>query len=224
MMNHDGESVDFHKDLKTRGCPVCNYINEVVLDFFFQWISAFANHEAVQEEYAAALGFCPAHTWQLESIASPRGFSAGYSKLLERLAGKLSDLTGSPAHLAEGVERLIKRDHCSVCVLMRDAEKSYIEQLAIFLRKKEGRDSYGRSQGVCLRHLASLLSVLSDEETSKYLLSQAAHRFNEAAKDMKSYVVKYAALERHLLTRNEKDAWSRAMIHVAGLKWIIAPN
>lgn len=224
MINHDGEIVDFHEDLKTRGCPVCNYMNEVVLNFFSQWASAFANHEEVQEEYAAALGFCPAHTWQLESIASPRGISAGYPKLLERLARELSDLAGSPAHAADGVERLIKRDHCSVCVLMRDAERSYIEQLAVFLKGKEARESYGRSQGVCLRHLASLLSVLPDEETAKYLLSQAAHRFNEAAKDMKSYVLKYDALERYLLTRNEKDACRRALIHVAGLKWVIAPR
>lgn len=224
MKNHDGESVDFHEDLKTRGCPVCNYMNEVVLDFFSQWISAFVNHEAVQEEYAAALGFCPAHTWQLESIASPRGISAGYPKLLERLARELSDITGSPAHLAEGVERLIKRDHCSVCVLMRDAEKSYIEQLAIFLGETKGRELYGRSQGVCLRHLASLLSVLPDEETLIFLLSQAAHRFNEAAKDMKSYAFKYDSLERYLLTRNEKDACRRALIHVAGLKWVSAPK
>lgn len=223
-MNNDGESVDFHEDLKTQGCPVCNYMNENVLEFFSQWISAFAKHEAVQEEYAAALVFCPAHTWQLESIASPRGISAGYPKLLERLARELSDLAGSPAHPAAGVERLIKRDHCSICVLMCDAEKFYIEQLAAFLKVKEGRDCYGRSRGVCLRHLASLLSVLSDEETAKLLLSQAADRFKEAAKDMKSYALKYDAHERYLLTRNEKDACRRALIHVAGYKWIIAPR
>ncbi len=41
---------------------------------------------------------------------------------------------------------------------------------------------------------------------------------------MKSYALKYDAHERYLLTRNEKDACRRALIHVAGYKWIIAPR
>jgi hypothetical protein len=215
---------DLHKDLRTRGCPVCNDIHRAVLDFFSQWVSAFVNNEEVKDEYAAALGFCPFHTWQLESTISARGISAGYQKLLKRLSRELSELAGSSRNLAEDVEKLAKNNNCSICALMRDAEIAYVEQLVNFLRKKEGQESYARSQGVCLRHLALLLASPTERKTTWLLLTQAALRLNEAAEDMKNYVLKRDLLERHLLTKDEKDAFFRALTHIAGSKWLCAPR
>ncbi len=223
-MDTDWKMVDLYKDLKTRGCPVCNHLNEAVLDFFSQWVHAFSNHEEVQDEYAAGLGFCPVHTWQLESIISARGISAGYPKLLDRLARELSELSGSTRSLAEDIEKLVRHDHCSICILMRDTEKVYVSQLADFLKKKEGRESYARSQGVCLRHLSMLLVLQPEEQTARFLLLQAGQRFREAAEDMKNYALKLDSHERHLLTREEKDARLRALTHVAGAKWVCAPR
>ncbi len=216
------KTIDFLKDLKTRGCPVCNHLNEAVLDFFSQWLHDLVNREEAQDRHAADLGFCPAHTWQLEASASARGISAGYPALLERLARKLSEIKGSSADSAEGVERLIQRTgRCRICNLVSHAEKAYIGPFATFLRKKAGREAYAQSQGVCLHHLVPLLSSLSDDETAGFLLSRAALRLNEAAADMKNYVRKRDSLERHLLTRDEKDAYFRALIHLAGARGIV---
>lgn len=152
--------IDLDKDLKTRGCPVCDYMHRAVLDFFSQWVNAFANHGDVQDEYAASLGFCPVHTWQLESLISPRGISAGYPTLLKRFARELSELAGASGNLAKDVEKLARRDHCAICILTEEAEKIYVSELADFLRRNESRESYGQSQGVCLYHLSLLLASI----------------------------------------------------------------
>ncbi len=116
--------VNFYQDLKTNGCPVCNYVNEIVLDFFSQWVHSFATRPDVQDEHAAGLGFCSFHTWRLDSTASARRISAGYPKLLERLAWDLSNIARSSDNLEESVKELIKqRDDCPICTLMLEAEK-----------------------------------------------------------------------------------------------------
>lgn len=224
MIDTDRKEVDFCKDLRTRGCPVCNHMHRTVLDFFSQWINSFVNHEVFQNEYAAGLGFCPFHTWQLESTASERGISAGYQKLLERLARELSELAGASGEIAGEVAKLARHDNCALCALMRDTEKAYVAQFADFLKKKEGQELYARSQGVCLHHLALLLASPTERNVSRLLLSQASLRFNEAVKDMKNYVLKRDSLEKHLITKDEKDAYFRALIHIAGSKWLCAPR
>ncbi|MGO8943313.1 MAG: hypothetical protein ACLQJ7_06530, partial [Syntrophobacteraceae bacterium] len=77
--------VDFAGDLKTRGCAVCNRMDDAAAHFFANWQYALAARESAQRAHAASLGFCPLHTWQLEAMASPLGVSIGFSTLMERL-------------------------------------------------------------------------------------------------------------------------------------------
>ena len=218
------DSEKIGKDLQTRGCPVCDYQSRTIFDFFCSWLSPFASDEKTQEDFAAEMGFCPVHTWNLASMASLQGLAQGYPKLLERLSHELARLTKTLTNLPESVKLLIKDSTtCRVCSLLRDTEATYVHQLAIFLEQAEGRQKYARSQGVCLKHLGLLIATVSSKETVQFLLSEATRRFNEIAQDLRNYDSKREALQRDLITRDEGDAYLRALIHIAGAKEVVDP-
>lgn len=205
-------------------CPVCNYMSETAFDFFRQWQYFLATDETAQQSFAQESGFCSLHTWQLAGISSPKGLSVGYFTLLEKLSttlaalatnetdpgGAIADLTGRPAT-------------CRVCRMLADCERDYANQLAAVLTDVTGLEAYARSLGVCLRHLAPLATAVQDGEIRRFLLREAARRFNELAEDMQSFAMKHDALRRHLENRNEKEAHRRAMIQLAGQRSLCFP-
>ena len=208
---------DLVTDMRTRSCPACNHIWKNVFEFFSQWIYALANDEKVQTENADALGLCPFHTWQLVAIGSPQGISRGYAKLMKHIADKLQKLSCSPADTQVNIATLIKDSKdCRICTLMRDIEITYLQELVRFMYIEENRSLYAKSQGLCLRHLGLLVEKISDAEIVQFLLTEASKHFTEFAEDMESYSLKHTALQRYLLSRNEKDAYLRAVIHTSG--------
>jgi hypothetical protein len=212
------------RDLETRGCPVCNRISKVASDFFVRWQYDLYGNEHVQQWYAANLGFCPLHTWQLEATSSPQGISRGYPPLAERLSRDLAGLSGNGARAAANAFSLVQRaDSCRACQELRECETAYIERLADLLNDLEARTLYEQSQGVCLRHLALLIEKLESEEIAQFLLKEASRHFEEFAEDMQSYSLKHDAVRRALHNQNEDDAYLRAIIHVAGAKNLFFP-
>lgn len=211
-------------NLRTRGCPVCNFLRKAVFDFFTQWQYALAEEREVQEVFAAELGFCPLHTWQLVAISSPQGLSQGYPRLVDRLSGELSRLAGSQTDAKEGLRSLALglRD-CRACRFLREKEESSLRRLAKFVAEETGRRAYAQWQGVCLRHLALLLDFTTAEATP-FLLSEAARRFEECAEDMRSFATKRDAIRRALIHSDEEDAYFRAIVHIVGDQGLSAPQ
>jgi GTPase SAR1 family protein len=209
--------------LRTRGCPVCDYLYRTVSDFFAQWQYAIATDEKSQAEFAAELGFCPLHTWQLNNLTSPVGASVGYSKLVERVSRLLA--TAAESSDAEKAVRALVRDSkdCRVCRLLRETEQRHARKLAAFIAEKDGRKAYARSQGACLRHLALIIAASDERETVQFLLTHAARRFEEAAEDMQAFAMKTDALRRYLRNDDEQDALLRALTHFASGRSICVP-
>jgi predicted GTPase len=216
---------DFAGDLNTRGCAVCNRMDEAAAHFFANWQYALSARESAQRAHAASLGFCSLHTWQLEAMASPQGVSIGFSTLMERLSADLSRLAASEeSNASESVQALVQDpSRCSVCRLVRDAEETYLKGLAGFVRTGEGQKAYAYSQGVCLRHLGMLIANVASEEVGRFLLDNTARRFLEISEDMRNYALKRDALRYHMLNQDEKDAYLRALIHTAGAKRVCFP-
>ena len=217
--------VDFDHDLKTRGCAVCDRMVDAAAHFFASWQYALSAQERAQRAYAASLGFCSLHTWQLEAMASPQGLSTGFSTLMERLSADLGRLAASEeSNPSESVQALVQDpSRCSVCRLVRDAEETYLKGLAGFVRTGEGRKAYTDSQGVCLRHLGTLIGDMPTKELVRFLLDHAARRFLEISEDMRNYALKRDALRRHMHNQDEKDAYLRALIHTVGAKRVCFP-
>lgn len=211
-------------DLRTRGCPVCRHITEYASDFFAHWQYQLATEAQAQAEFAAELGFCPLHTWQLLAMSSPHGASLGHARLAGQVAHRLRENIASSAG-GNAVRSLVRDSrNCRVCGLLRRAEENYIQRLAALIGEVSGRKLYRRSQGVCLRHLGMLIDVSSTYENKEFLLSHAAQRFDEDAEDMQSFALKHEALRRALQNRNEKDAYQRATIRIVGGQRVCTPS
>jgi hypothetical protein len=212
------------KTLRTRGCPVCDHLQTVAFEFFSHWQYALSSDEKAQAEFAAELGVCPLHAWQLETMSSPVGSSIAYPKLAERVGQLLTQATSAP-DCTQAVRQLLRDSHqYRVCRLLREAEKNYTTRLAEFLTTTpQGREAYRRSQGVCLRHLAPLVATVNDDEIIRVLLMHAAHRFEEIAEDMQAFAMKTDALRRALRNLDEEDAYLRMITHLVGSKAVSAP-
>jgi len=205
------------RDLKTRGCPVCNHLVNVTWDFLAKRQYRLYANEQAQKRHAARRGFCPFHTWQLESVASPEGIGRGYSALMESLAGKMRALKDEGGDLAEKILRLTQNSTgCEVCRIVQQAEAGYLRQLAALLASDSARRALSRSQGVCLAHLGLLLHHVDSRETAEFLISEESRHFGELAEDLENYALKHAAARRGLETQDEEDACLRALIHLAG--------
>lgn len=215
--------IDLARNLETRGCPVCDHLHRVTFDFLSHWQYALSSDEKVQVEFAAELGFCPAHAWQLEAVSSVAGSSIGYLRLVEHIARKLAHAARSPNGKSEVFGLLRGNRRCRVCHLLREAEQRYIGCLAIFIAEPDGREVYNRNEGLCLRHLAPLVAASKDAETAAYLLERAACRFGEVAANLNAFAEKNAAGDRALCNNDEKDAYWRAIIHIASAKGVAVP-
>ena len=210
-------------DLRIRGCPVCQHVAKNAINFFAHWQYQIGTEERTQAEFAAELGFCPLHTWQLLAVSSPHGASVGYARLAEQIASRLRENTTAPAR-GDAVRRLVRDSrNCRVCGLLRRAEGEYLRRLAAIVGEAAGRGQYRRSQGVCLRHLGMLVDAASTAESHEFLLSHAAQRFEEDAEDMRSYAMKREALRQALQNRNEEDAYRRAIIRIVGGRSVCIP-
>jgi uncharacterized protein (DUF1778 family) len=215
--------VDAAAALRTRRCPVCDQLYSVAFDFLSQWQYAVSTDEKAQTQFAAELGFCPLHTWQLDMLSSPVGASAGFAKLVERVSRLLTRASES-ADAAQAVRDLARdTKNCRVCRMLREAEKTHTETLAGSLAEAAGREAYARSQGACLRHLAMMIAASDNKEVAQFLLSEAARRFEEVAEDMQAFALKTDALRRHLRNKDEEDAYLRAITHLVGNRSVCVP-
>lgn len=214
---------DMEADLRTRGCPVCRRIVIGASEFFAHWQYEIGSREQAQKAFAAEMGFCPLHTWQLLAMCSPYGASVGFARLAEQVARRLREHAADPAS-GDAVRRLVRdsRD-CRVCALLRRSEEDIIRQLAAGIADAAGRSRYAQSQGVCLRHLGMLMEATPESQIREFLLSHAVRRFEEDAEDMRSFAMKREAIRRALENRNEEDAYRRAVIRFAGSRNVCAP-
>jgi predicted GTPase len=210
------KETDLATDLRTRGCAVCDHVIKTAHDFFAQWQYALASDEKAQGRFAADLGFCSLHAWQLHALSSPLGESIGLSPLAEEISRLLGNM--EPGQAVAAVRKMLHTSNsCRVCRLLEEVESDYVARLNAFLADENNRKVYQRSQGVCLRHLARLIAVTS-EDIRGFLLAKASRHFSEIAEDMQSYAIKRDAIRRHLTNANEDDAYLRALIHLAGAK------
>ena len=212
------EQADLPRHLQTRSCPVCEHLATAAFGFLSNWQSTLYADEQAQRDFAAELGFCPLHSWQLEAISSPVGTSVGLARLVEEASRLLSRAAQDPRTGRFPLQIVRNSSTCRVCQLLCQAESACIQQLAAFVREPDGRQAYARAQGPCLRHLGLLLAASTGEEIGRFLLTEAARRFEEMAEDMQSFGMKTESLRRSLKNRDEEDAYLWAVIHLVGAR------
>lgn len=214
---------DLKRDLQTRGCPVCDHLENVIFAYFSRLQYDLFHDEKIRKTFTDECGLCRFHTWQLAAFSSARGIATGFPPLLSRIANELLRMAdyGNESEVDQTFlgERIAD---CRVCGLLRQEEKTYMTRLTDFLDRKEGRSMYGASQGVCLRHLGLLVKCVSPE-TAEFLLREVARRLQEIGTNLSSYSQKLESRNRHDCTPEEKDADRRALIRIAGAKYLSFP-
>ena len=155
--------------------------------------------------------------WQLHEMSSTWGESIGFPRLFEHISELLDRAEPRPIH-----EIIRSSSGCRLCGMLRENEADYVIRLRNFLLDATGRQSYGRSNGVCLRHLEQLQS-LSPEDIVSVVRATASRAFRKVAGQMHSYAAKREAIRRDLITREEEEASVRAITLLAGAKDYSAP-
>lgn len=212
-------------------CPICAALSSALFTSLSQWQYALGTSEEARRAFAAVGGFCVAHTWQFERIASPQTISEAYVPLVARLDTELRAALNSvsqPAsppetrvrsfqEIASRVERLTSRPGaCPACQALA-AERA--RQVAEFVERLSAPDDAQWSDSqLCLPHLADALAVASAHahtaESARVvaaLLRTRIQGMEDLADDLRSYLLKRAALRKGLLTAEEDSAWRRAL-------------
>jgi GTP-binding protein EngB required for normal cell division len=204
--------------LRGGSCPICAAQNRAIFEFFAYWQYTLATSAAAQREFAAARGFCAAHTWQFQRIASPQGISEGYAPLIDAAAAALRDLVGGPLdRAASRIEALLAGEAtCPACRMLRETEVGQVRDFIEALGAGEGRALYAQSDGLCLPHLRAALAGGTSAEVAEFLLRAQVGFLEEVAEDMRSYTLKRDAVRRGLLNDREEDAWRRAIVRLVG--------
>lgn len=214
-------------------CPICAALSEALFALFARWQYTLASSDEVRRTFAATGGFCAFHTWQFERVASPQGISEGYTSLVTRIESELhAALTsGSPpdgvaAELAERIEQLLpRRETCPACHAL-EAERD--QRIAALLKRLGANDASAAPQAssltsgltLCLPHLRNALAAAQAAAASPsvvlFLLRKQTRYMEDLSDDLRSYLLKRAALRRGLLTSEEDSAWRRALTLLAG--------
>jgi len=211
------------RDLRVRGCPACHHLDQRMAEFFAERQGLLSKNEEARTDYADRGGFCPLHTWQLAVFSSARGISRGHKTIIRRMAELMEWLAGADAERIVDSLPIKTSDDCVACNFLADAEAGYVKALSVFLEGDENLERYKRSHGRCLRHLQRVLTRTEDPARKVCLIHVAANRLREISESMVQYDLKLEQLKRELLTRDEKDAYRRGLVMLAGEKTVFSP-
>ncbi len=191
--------------------------------YFAELQGLLSRSEDARSEYADEGGLCPLHTWQLAQFSSPRGIARGHAAIMRKLADRLArpGETGVAGEASSVLQN--GADGCRVCRFLKDEEARYIGAFHVFLEHVENFESYMRSHGLCLRHLSQVLDGLLDKVRKERLVRLAAERLREIGENMIRYDQKIEELKRGQLTRDEKDAYRRGIVMLAGERVVFNP-
>lgn len=199
-------------------CPICTAQGDALFTFFATWQHTLATDEVARREFSAAGGFCLAHTWQFQQLASPQAISVGYVALIEAAAASLRGRVEREPAVAPGSTPMPRAtsDTCAACEVLRRTEAAGVTRLLDTIGTVEGRDRYTETDGPCLPHLELVLASARDDDVRAWLIEQQIQVLEELSEDLHSYTLKREAVRRGLLNVHEAHAWRRALVQLVG--------
>jgi small GTP-binding protein len=219
----EGSTVAFPNMHRLRSCEICASIAEKLWDFLCQYqYEIIVNHDE-QERFAKRGGFCPFHTWEYESAASPYGTCNGYPTLLDRLVMELRNpalMTIPRDILITRIQNLLPtQDDCTLCRVRDEAEQQAIAAAA--RRLDENKTNVPGSLSItCLPHFTMLVAAVRDDDVVRDLIGRQAAVLQRVSEDMRRYALKHDALRRYLASKEETSVAERGLLSVAGLRQV----
>ncbi len=232
--------------MREPGCPLCRLQREAEKRYLDNLLWENVNDPATREQWAAGLGFCTRHAWQLQRLEAQRygdglGNAILYEDLLQRVISALEALAReaiegplpfyrrwarsfrpgpSPnANAPDSLPGLQGRRRCRVCQLGEDTARAYAEWLIEGLEDSDVRAVYEASDGLCLPHLRMALAraQVRAPQVSAWLARDATRRLQRLLNNLREYIRKHDWNHRHEpMNPQERQAWIRAVAFFAG--------
>jgi GTP-binding protein EngB required for normal cell division len=191
-------------------CPFCARVREEVFDLLAREQYDLDLSSAARTELVAN-PFCDLHTWLFQSLASPHGVCVILAPRITRIARRLE--TWGREDAAEPIDESIRalrpsRATCPACRVAARAEAAVLHDVDRI-----------RSL-ICMPHLQQVTEQLQDRDTLRRILTRQSSILSRLATEMQSYVLKFDAVRRELLTESEAVAHLRAVAALAGEQWV----
>jgi len=203
---------------RIESCGICAFIAERLWDFLCRYQYDIAVNRAEQERFAELGGFCPFHTWEYESIASPYGICNGYPSLLDRLTAELRDAaaSGDRGFVLRKLHHLLPtQDDCILCRVRDRDERNAVARTVECIETNNSHASLS-SSAMCLPHLVMVVDSIRDDRVAQELMERQAAMLQRYAEDMRRYALKHDATRRYLASREETTVSSRGLLCLAG--------
>ncbi|HEY7307306.1 MAG TPA: dynamin family protein [Bryobacteraceae bacterium] len=210
-VGYSGTAIDGATEL----CVVCRKASDAAFHFLSRFQYELTKDPTLQEEIGRNGGLCPFHTWMYESIGSPQGIAQGYAAVLDKLAGRLEQLTEGEANLRifeDLIELLPRSEHCRICQVATSAESWALDEIA----QAELVD--GRQPNLCFLHLVALIPHVKRSETARHWIQREAVQFRRLAQDMRQFALKHNALRHYLSTEGERDSYLYGLMQLVGAR------
>jgi hypothetical protein len=200
-------------------CAVCDGVVDAVLDFLRHYQYELYVSAVTQQSHARAGGFCPMHTWQYASLASPQGICSAYPQTLLRFSEDLLSLAegSSPKYVLNGVvEPPLPADTtCPACVKAREAEQAAVRDLVRRL-ESAAEGNQAAEPRFCLTHLEAMLLALRDLSVAKRLLEREGEMLRRIAENLQRYALRHEGRRSDLIAEEEWHAPRQALTLLAG--------
>jgi len=215
--------------LNEKGCPICGLVQKAIHMEMDSFLYERVNDPGARKEIRKSLGFCNTHAWQLQKFGDGFGLSIIYNELLGMLNDKIlsTDLkknaTKTKALLKELTGGKVKANYqekskitCPACNNLRDCEKRYITAFIEGFSEAEFKVAFGRSSGLCLPHIVSVLATCKDEELIKELLKAESEKICNLRKELDEFERKHDYRFSKEGFGKEGDSWMRAIEKMIG--------
>jgi small GTP-binding protein len=209
----------FTKLHELASCEICAHAAERLWEFLSEFQYGIMADRKERRKFANGGGFCPFHTWEYESVASPYGTCVGFPPFLDRLASNLRATAPSESNhdsIAADIARLLPtKTSCALCSARDKAELEAIDAILARLVEDEA-GTLNSMSAICLPHLAILSGKIQNTRALRKLMVRQAEIFQRMSEDMSRFALKHNGGCGYLASDEEASAARRAILALAG--------
>jgi hypothetical protein len=231
--------------LDAQHCAICHLSLQGVERLLSGFLYERVNDPWTRDDLLASRGFCAAHAWRLTGVLdSQTGIAIVYHHLLqefhdaflERAARRLTQPVGLRLSLfgsANGESGrslaawLTPRKPCLACSDQWQAEERYTWATVRALSDEDFRERYAVSLGLCLRHLAGVITQIESAPDLEWFTDTERALQESLLHDLSEFWRKHDYRFRHEpMSDGEATSWRRALhkyVGAPGMVWRSQP-
>jgi len=199
------------------GCPICRLVSEAEEHSLRSLLYEHVNDPHMRKKIVESMGFCPYHFWMLVDLAledPALGGGLGPAIILEDLISRYLNGYRNPT------------SECFLCKQRREFDEIYTKSFAEKIKQTDLLDRYrdSRRSVLCRKHFNAVMDALANEEWRKRLEDVQCSKLAELLELLKRYIDKHDYRCREPITREEGEAWIRAVEFFAGYRYLLVPK